>query len=246
MYRLGHQLLLAAVGIAGTAVAVVFEGRGELRRADLGMVDRARRRCCWCGAGGRRGICYESDSPRRRVFGYHSADARARGCRLHLQRWCPFDGVSFSDCQISCAASGPRPDTFTCGAEGLCRAQGASGTCAAVLDANLDTGGSSDASTDGGGNAASGIYVSNVEANQILVYALDASGIGCAAADDLWNAATMLATPLGLAFDGSGNLYVANGERSTTSGTVAATSPCIRPARPAATLRDCASSRRQD
>jgi ubiquinone biosynthesis protein len=36
MYRLGHQVIIAAVGIAGAAIAIVLEGRGELARADWG------------------------------------------------------------------------------------------------------------------------------------------------------------------------------------------------------------------
>ena len=44
MYRLGHQLIFAGVGIAGAAIAVILEGRGEDARADVGLVDRARRR----------------------------------------------------------------------------------------------------------------------------------------------------------------------------------------------------------
>ena len=36
MYRLGHQVIFAAVGIAGAALAVVLEGRGEFERADWG------------------------------------------------------------------------------------------------------------------------------------------------------------------------------------------------------------------
>jgi len=36
MYRLGHQVIVAAVGIAGAAIAVVLEGRGELARAEWG------------------------------------------------------------------------------------------------------------------------------------------------------------------------------------------------------------------
>jgi len=36
MYRLGHQGIFAAVGIAGAALAVVFEGRGEDSRAAWG------------------------------------------------------------------------------------------------------------------------------------------------------------------------------------------------------------------
>ncbi|HVV84053.1 MAG TPA: AarF/UbiB family protein [Kofleriaceae bacterium] len=36
MYRLGHQVIFAAVGIAGAAIAVVLEGRGELERAAWG------------------------------------------------------------------------------------------------------------------------------------------------------------------------------------------------------------------
>jgi drug/metabolite transporter (DMT)-like permease len=36
MYRLGHQAIYAALGIAGVAVALVFEGRGEFDRADWG------------------------------------------------------------------------------------------------------------------------------------------------------------------------------------------------------------------
>ncbi len=34
MYRLGHQVILAAIGIAGAGIAVVFEGREELVRAE--------------------------------------------------------------------------------------------------------------------------------------------------------------------------------------------------------------------
>ena len=36
MYRLGHQAIFAAVGIAGGAFALVLEGRGELERAGWG------------------------------------------------------------------------------------------------------------------------------------------------------------------------------------------------------------------
>lgn len=36
MYRLGHQLIFVAVGVAGAAIAVVLEGRGELGRAEWG------------------------------------------------------------------------------------------------------------------------------------------------------------------------------------------------------------------
>jgi ubiquinone biosynthesis protein len=36
MYRLGHQVIFAAVGIAGAALAVVLEGRGDDPRADWG------------------------------------------------------------------------------------------------------------------------------------------------------------------------------------------------------------------
>lgn len=36
MYRLGHQAIFAAVGIAGAAIAVTLEGRGELARAEWG------------------------------------------------------------------------------------------------------------------------------------------------------------------------------------------------------------------
>jgi ubiquinone biosynthesis protein len=42
MYRLGHQAIFAAVGIAGASLAVVFEGREQLERA----------RWCWWIAGG--------------------------------------------------------------------------------------------------------------------------------------------------------------------------------------------------
>lgn len=34
IYRLGHQAIWAAIGIAGAAIAIVLEGRGELERAD--------------------------------------------------------------------------------------------------------------------------------------------------------------------------------------------------------------------
>ena len=44
MYRLGHQVIFVAVGIAGASLAVILEGRGELERADVGLVDRARLR----------------------------------------------------------------------------------------------------------------------------------------------------------------------------------------------------------
>jgi hypothetical protein len=33
MYRLGHQLIFAAVGIAGASLAIVFEGQGNDPRA---------------------------------------------------------------------------------------------------------------------------------------------------------------------------------------------------------------------
>jgi hypothetical protein len=36
MYRLGHQFIYAAVGIAGAAIAVVLEGRGDDPRAEWG------------------------------------------------------------------------------------------------------------------------------------------------------------------------------------------------------------------
>ena len=36
MYRLGHQVITAAVGISGAAIAIVLEGRGELARAEWG------------------------------------------------------------------------------------------------------------------------------------------------------------------------------------------------------------------
>jgi predicted unusual protein kinase regulating ubiquinone biosynthesis (AarF/ABC1/UbiB family) len=34
MYRLGHQVIIAAIGIAGAAIAVILEGRGEFERAE--------------------------------------------------------------------------------------------------------------------------------------------------------------------------------------------------------------------
>jgi ubiquinone biosynthesis protein len=36
MYRLGHQMILVCVGIAGAAIAVVYEGRGDFDRASYG------------------------------------------------------------------------------------------------------------------------------------------------------------------------------------------------------------------
>jgi predicted unusual protein kinase regulating ubiquinone biosynthesis (AarF/ABC1/UbiB family) len=36
MYRLGHQAIFAAIGIAGVSIAIVLEGRGELERAEWG------------------------------------------------------------------------------------------------------------------------------------------------------------------------------------------------------------------
>jgi ubiquinone biosynthesis protein len=36
MYRLGHQVIFAGVGIAGAGIAIILEGRGELERADWG------------------------------------------------------------------------------------------------------------------------------------------------------------------------------------------------------------------
>jgi predicted unusual protein kinase regulating ubiquinone biosynthesis (AarF/ABC1/UbiB family) len=35
-YRLGHQIIIAAVGITGAAIAIVLEGRGDLVRAEYG------------------------------------------------------------------------------------------------------------------------------------------------------------------------------------------------------------------
>ena len=62
MYRLGHQLIFVAIGIAGAALAVVLEGRNDDARATWGWwTARVVRRACSCGAGGRRGICCASD-----------------------------------------------------------------------------------------------------------------------------------------------------------------------------------------
>ena len=36
MYRLGHQMIFAIVGVAGASIAIVLEGRGEAERADWG------------------------------------------------------------------------------------------------------------------------------------------------------------------------------------------------------------------
>jgi predicted unusual protein kinase regulating ubiquinone biosynthesis (AarF/ABC1/UbiB family) len=36
MYRLGHQVIFVAIGIAGASLAVILEGRGEYERADWG------------------------------------------------------------------------------------------------------------------------------------------------------------------------------------------------------------------
>ncbi len=36
MYRLGHQVIFAGVGIAGAVIAVILEGRGELERSEWG------------------------------------------------------------------------------------------------------------------------------------------------------------------------------------------------------------------
>jgi predicted unusual protein kinase regulating ubiquinone biosynthesis (AarF/ABC1/UbiB family) len=36
MYRLGHQVIYVAIGIAGASLAVILEGRGEYERADWG------------------------------------------------------------------------------------------------------------------------------------------------------------------------------------------------------------------
>lgn len=47
-------------------------------------------------------------------------------------------GPSFRDCDISCNADSSCPDGFTCGAEGFCRASGASANCDAVRDARAD------------------------------------------------------------------------------------------------------------
>jgi predicted unusual protein kinase regulating ubiquinone biosynthesis (AarF/ABC1/UbiB family) len=34
-YRLGHQIILTAIGISGAAIAIVLEGRGDLERAEV-------------------------------------------------------------------------------------------------------------------------------------------------------------------------------------------------------------------
>jgi hypothetical protein len=36
MYRLGHQVIFAGVGVAGASIAVILEGRGEYDRAEWG------------------------------------------------------------------------------------------------------------------------------------------------------------------------------------------------------------------
>ena len=38
LYRLGHQVIAAAIGIAGAAIAIVLEGRGENRSGRTGLV----------------------------------------------------------------------------------------------------------------------------------------------------------------------------------------------------------------
>ncbi len=48
--------------------------------------------------------------------------------------------ASFRDCAISCSDESGCPSGFTCGGEGRCRAQGATATCGAILDAADDSG----------------------------------------------------------------------------------------------------------
>ena len=57
MYRLGHQVIFAAIGIAGAGIAVVLEGRGDDPRATWGWWTARVAGVCSCGAGGRRATC---------------------------------------------------------------------------------------------------------------------------------------------------------------------------------------------
>jgi hypothetical protein len=55
---------------------------------------------------------------------------------------------SFDDCAIQCSTPNGCPSGFACGSEGLCRVEGASGTCDGILDGggDLDSQGTVDAS----------------------------------------------------------------------------------------------------
>src|SRR5258708_3366442 len=49
------------------------------------------------------------------------------------------DRASFRDCAVACNAETGCPDGFACGAEGLCRAEGARASCVDVIaDAGTD------------------------------------------------------------------------------------------------------------
>ena len=58
MYRLGHQVIFAAVGIAGASLAVSSRAAASYDRARRGAGGRrASPACCSCGAGGPRATC---------------------------------------------------------------------------------------------------------------------------------------------------------------------------------------------
>ena len=129
---------------------------------------------------------------------------RALAILILLDASCGYD-VTFRDCRLACATSGSAcPDGFACGAEGLCRAHGAVGTCAAILDAGSDTAGDA-----GRGSAIPGIYVTTFGGNQVMVFALDASG-SAPPQRTISGSNTQLATPVGIAIDHVGEIVVAN------------------------------------
>jgi hypothetical protein len=118
--------------------------------------------------------------------------------------------VTFKDCEVACGAQGACPADFSCGNEGLCRAAGAVGTCGAVLDARDDAPGD-DARADAGSGSGAipGIYATDFSGNQVLVFALDASG-SAAPVRTIAGANTMLNAPAGIAIDQAGDIVVAN------------------------------------
>jgi len=66
-------------------------------------------------------------------------------------------GAAFHDCAVACSAESGCPSGFACGAEGMCRAAGATTACSAIIDdgglqdgAFYDSGGTSTDASDSG------------------------------------------------------------------------------------------------
>ena len=96
------------------------------------------------------------------------------GAAIALAASCSYS-PGFSDCAISCSSASGCPSGMTCGAEGLCRPEGAGGSCNAILDAHTADAVLTDAST-----ALYTLTVS-IEGSSTGAITSDPGGINCGA-----------------------------------------------------------------